>query len=76
MCVTSEGAVCVCKRLCKGQGDLIIDSVMYVRGPSQKTPRVVPREGGQADREQLVQHTERQREAKWSNRVQTWQQVL
>ena len=48
----------MCKRPCKGQGDLIIDSVMYVSGPSQKTPRVVPREGGQADQEQLVQHTE------------------
>ena len=61
----------MCKRQCKGQGDLIIDSVMYVSGPSPKT-----HECGQADREQLVQHTERQREAKWSSRAQTWQQVL
>ena len=28
----------MCKRQCKGQGDLIIDSVMYVSGPRQKTP--------------------------------------
>ena len=28
----------MCKRPCKGLGDLIIDSVMYVSGPSQKTP--------------------------------------
>ena len=36
MCVTSEGVVC--NRPCKGLGDLIIDSGMYVSGPSQKTP--------------------------------------
>ena len=28
----------MCKRPCKGLGDLIIDSGMYVSGPSQKTP--------------------------------------
>ena len=65
----------MCKRPCKGQGDLIIDSDMYERTQSED-PRVVSREGCQADPEQLVQHTERQREAKWSNRAQTWQQVL
>ena len=36
MCVTSEGVVC--KMPCKGQGDLIIDSGIYMSGPSQKTP--------------------------------------
>ena len=35
MCVTSEGVVC--KTPCKAQGDLIIDSGIYMSGPSQKT---------------------------------------